>query len=459
MYQKIRGKILLGLLFGLVVALVLFPARIQQGWQYLYQGGWQSQGRLGPLTAQERQWATIAWRYIENNTQPVTGLVNGSDNYPLTTVGQIGDSMMAVLAAKQLGLIDQAEYDRRITTLLATLQALPLNEGIVNRHYRTTDAAMVDSMMKPAATGWSAQDIGRLLVALRLVRNLSPDYAYYVDKTVVNWNFCPLFDSQGMLLSGTRENGKLSTQDDLRLGYSEYTALGFQLWGFSAANNFALPYKKIQIYGIPLALDERDPRTTGVSNALTSTPYVLTGMEFQWQIPGDATQSKALRRQAQNIFNVQQLRAEKEGILTARADFSLSADPWTITDTVFASGYPWNTLDAKGNFRPEYAQLSTKALFGMWVLWDTPYTNQLMRLGQWHNDPQRGWFEGRSEQSGKLNKALTLSTNALVLESLWYKSAYGVLARDNPAGTFERMQQDVFNRPQTCLPFEPPGAK
>jgi len=349
MYKTIKGKILFLTLLSLALVIVLFHGRVQQGWQYVYQGGLQSQGRLGQLTPEERQWATVAWRYIENNTQPVTGLVNGSDLYPLASVSQIGDSMIAILAARQIGLIDKAEYDRRLTTLLATLQALPLADGVLNRHYRTTDAAMVNSAVKPAATGWSAQDIGRLLIALRLVRNLSPDYAHYVDKTVLNWDFCPLFDSQGTLLSGTRQNGKLRTQDELRLGYSEYSALGFQLWGFSTANNIALPYKNIKIYGIPLKLDERDPRTTGVSNALLSTPYLLAGMEFQWQIPGNTEQSKALRRQAQNIYSVQQLRAQKEGILTARAESSLSTDPWMIVDSIFASGYPWNTLDGSGN--------------------------------------------------------------------------------------------------------------
>ncbi|MDA6077601.1 DUF3131 domain-containing protein [Edwardsiella anguillarum] len=34
----------------------------------------------------------MAWRYFQNNTQPDTGLVNGQDNYPLTTPAQMGDT-------------------------------------------------------------------------------------------------------------------------------------------------------------------------------------------------------------------------------------------------------------------------------------------------------------------------------------------------------------------------------
>src|SRR5262249_10609973 len=34
------------------------------------------------LTAQEQQWARIAWQYFVTNYQPTTGLVNSVDRYP-----------------------------------------------------------------------------------------------------------------------------------------------------------------------------------------------------------------------------------------------------------------------------------------------------------------------------------------------------------------------------------------
>jgi hypothetical protein len=41
------------------------------------------------------------------------------------------------------------------------------------------------------------------------------------------------------------------------------------------------------------------------------------------------------------------------------------------------------------------------------------------------NDPQKGWYEGRQEATGDTNAALTLSTNATVLEALFFKHNAG----------------------------------
>jgi Protein of unknown function (DUF3131) len=36
------------------------------------------------------------------------------------------------------------------------------------------------------------------------------------------------------------------------------------------------------------------------------------------------------------------------------------------------------------------------------------------------NDPERGWFAGRYEATGKPNKSVNGNTNAVILESLAY---------------------------------------
>lgn len=40
----------------------------------------------------------------------------------------MGDTLIALLAAKELGLIDEAEYDARLTRLMGTLNRLMLTE-------------------------------------------------------------------------------------------------------------------------------------------------------------------------------------------------------------------------------------------------------------------------------------------------------------------------------------------
>lgn len=157
------------------------------------------------------------------------------------------------------------------------------------------------------------------------------------------------------------------------------------------------------------------------------------------------------------MYLSQESRWQQENILTARADFSTSAAPWHASDTVWANGYPWNTLGDDGKEYPRLAQVSTKAVFSLWVLWDTPYTDALMQATRLMYDEKRGWYEGRVEATGDYNRSLTLSTNATVLEALFYKANGGpLLASDTPApgSYFSRRLSDVFNPLRQCLPGE-----
>ncbi len=117
-----------------LIALALFY-REGAGWRWLTKGGWHTTARISSLTPQERSWAQIAWRYVENNTQPQTGLVNGSDKQPRATLWQMGDTLIALLAARELGLVKEAEFDARLTPLLGTLNRLTLTDAVRRAGY------------------------------------------------------------------------------------------------------------------------------------------------------------------------------------------------------------------------------------------------------------------------------------------------------------------------------------
>ena len=165
---KTIARGLAGLLLAGVVIFALFGHQ-GAGWRWLINGGWHSSARIAALTPEEQKWAAIAWRYFVNNTQPQTGLVNGSDKQPRVTLWQMGDTLIALLAAKELGLIDEAEYDARLTRLMGTLNRLMLTETRTpGRLYSSQTAAPIDFGGKPAKNGWSARDMARLMLALRL---------------------------------------------------------------------------------------------------------------------------------------------------------------------------------------------------------------------------------------------------------------------------------------------------
>ena len=101
--------------------------------------------------------------------------------------------------------------------------------------------------------------------------------------------------------------------------------------------------------------------------------------------------------------------------------------------------------------------MSTKAVFTLWALWDTPYTDVLMSVTKHLNDPQRGWYEGRLEATGDTNAALTLSTNAMVLEALFFKHNAGPLfdtRQSRKESYFTHRLADEYAPPGRCLPGE-----
>ncbi|MCV3304709.1 DUF3131 domain-containing protein, partial [Leclercia adecarboxylata] len=216
----------------LLIAFALF-SREGAGWRWLTKGGWHSTARISSLSPQEQEWARIAWRYFENNTQPQTGLVNGSDKQPRVTLWQMGDTLIALLAARELDLVKEAEFDARLTRLLGTLNRLTLTDTRTpGRLYSSRTATPIDFSGKPVKNGWSAKDMARLMLALRLTAERAPQYREYLDKIILRWNFCPVMDNEGELRSASLQDGQSVVRDELRLGESEYAATAFHLWGF-----------------------------------------------------------------------------------------------------------------------------------------------------------------------------------------------------------------------------------
>ena len=121
--------------------------------------------RSGELTAREMTIAKNAWQYFVTNYQPTTGLVNAVNKYPSTTMWDSGSYLAALTAARELGIIDKAEFDRRMLKILATINKLDLfRNELPNKAYNTLTAQKVNYTNKPGEIGFSALDIGRMLV-------------------------------------------------------------------------------------------------------------------------------------------------------------------------------------------------------------------------------------------------------------------------------------------------------
>ncbi|RQR34397.1 DUF3131 domain-containing protein [Burkholderia sp. Bp9143] len=416
--------------------------------------------RHGPLDAREMQMARQAWVYFENNYQPATGFVNAGDNYPSTTMWDTASYLGALVAARNLDLIDKREFDDRLGALLRTLNSLDLFRGeLPNTVYNTQTAQKVNYANQPGEIGYSAVDLGRLLIWLKIIEQRYPEHANAIDHAVLRWNFAHVVDA-----CGTMYGAKLGADKQVqyvqegRLGYEEYAASGFRLWGFSTClASRPEPYSLVPIYCVDVPYDSRDPRALSQHNYVVSESYVLYGLELGWADTIDrtaATQAELSRDTwianfARRIYQAQENRFVETGILTARSEHQLDVAPYFVYDTIYSDGYAWNTITEKGEYVPQFAAISTKAAVGMWVLWQSPYTDRLADAVWGQYQPAKGYYEGVLENGAGPIKTFTANNNGIMLEALMFKAKGRLLAFDDRAPQPGGRQPSLWERTLT----------
>jgi hypothetical protein len=407
--------------------------------------------RAGAAVPQELQWARTAWRYVENNTDYGTGLVNGTDRAPVFTIANAADALAATVAARELRVIDAREFDQRMGRLLGFLGSMDLSQGLLpNKAYHAGSGKMVGFDGQPADIGWSAVDVGRLLLWLKITGQRHPVLAEYADKAVLRFSYCEVIDDCGTLFGSARTGGQLHRYQEGRLGYEQLAAAGYAAWGFDARRSLApARTETTRVLGLPLRHDARDPRTSGAQAPVLTMPYVLMGLELGWQHPW----AQAMKPLADEVFRVQEERFRRERQLTARTDYQMASPPWVVLDSVYASGYAFNTLAGDGREFEKLALVSTRAAFGMAALWPGDYAQRLLEGVRFLYDPDRGWFEGRLE-TGAPHPFITLATNAGVLEALLFKARGPLYLREEQPGPFRVQTADPFLRLNRCWPRE-----
>lgn len=387
-------------------------------------------GRNGALTPREYKLAQTAWVYFEKFYQEKTGLVNAVGNFPSTTMWDTASYVSALVSAYELCIIDKGEFDRRTTSLLKTMRNLDLFQGKApNKVYNSATGEKVDYANKPGEVGVSALDIGRMLIWLKILKERYPYLANAVDSVPMRWNFCDIVSKEGELFGAIKDGkGGFSTVQEGRLGYEEYAAKGFALWGFGTkrAQN-PNPIDFIKIFDVDVPFDARDPRVYKNQNYVLTEGYILDGLELGWDLANDTTSggivaSDGWRAEfATRIYLVQQRRFEQTGIITARSEHQVEGAPYFVYDSIFADGYPWNTMSPSQEYQPDRAAVSAKAAIGLWALWETDYTNLLYDSVAELTDPQKGVFEGVYENGNGVIPLQTANNNGILLAALLYK--------------------------------------
>jgi hypothetical protein len=397
--------------------------------------------RLAPMTERELAMARTAWKYFENNTQP-TGLVNAVDDYPSTTMWDTASYLGAIVAARELRIITPQQADERLAKAMAALGTMAFfKDELPNKVYHTKTLEKVDYGNSPGEIGFSALDLGRLLIWLKIVKERYPQHADAVDRFVLRWKWGKVVDRSGMMFGAVLDKDKqVQYVQEGRLGYEEYASKGFQLWGIPtelAAR--PEPYATVPIYCVDVPYDARDPRKYFQHNYVVTESYALDGVEFNWDTAldrdtDDRRHSNAWMLDfANRVYQAQENRWKATGILTARSEHQLDAEPYFVYDTVFTDGYAWNTITEPGQYVPQHAAVSLKAALGMWVLWKSDYTDKLFDEIAKYADPGKGFMEGILENGKGPIRAFTANNNGIMLETLLFK-AQGKLLKWGAAG-------------------------
>lgn len=400
------------------------------------------------LCEEDMKAAKIAWTYYENNYQPKTGLVNSVNKYTSTTMWDTGSAIAATIAAHDFGLIDQKDFDDRIVALIKTLSTMKLfNNEAPNKVYSTTTGKMVDYRNQPTedGIGVSTLDLARLVSWMNTLICKYPKFTTHANRVLSRWNYDRLIKNGQMYgLAMDAVTKKVRVLQEGRLGYEQYAGKVFEQIGFdqSVAASYENEFRSgMDIYGVPVAFDSRDPRVLGAYNYVVTESYGLDAMEHGY----DDVNTPLVR----NIFDVQQERWKRTGIVSAISEDNVDQKPYFIYNTIFTAGLPWNTTTDRGVQYNNLKSVSTKAAFTMATLFpDEKYSQVLTEQVESAYDPKKGWYSGVYENGGGYNKATTANTNGIVLSTLLYKKYGSMFEICNACDRQIKLDPSIFKSQQ-----------
>jgi hypothetical protein len=359
--------------------------------------------------------ARTAWNYVKRNTSETTGLARALDSWNYVTIWDIGSNLAAIHAARALGIITDDEYRTRMDKALQTLERMPLYQGAAfNRQYNSRTAQMVDRNQKVSETGfgWSAIDMGRFLVVLKIIEQHDATAAPVVQRIVARLQLPKLV--QGGYLAGANRDQKYDNHFEYqegRIGYEQYGAEALALWGVRAdsALSFQVNGRPITVMGQPLLGDARR------DDMLTSEPFMLTGLELGWT-------NQTWEEQSRNMLAAQRERHRRTGRITMASEDAIPVKPVHFYYyLVHRNGQHFIVTGPAGETGKGFPRwISVKAAYAWHALFPSDYTWSAVKAVQRAGSTGRGWNAGVYEYSKRPTPMFNLNTAAVVLESVLY---------------------------------------
>ena len=360
------------------------------------------------LTRNELLLAKKAQHYLDRNRRKSTGLWDSVQGYHHSTMWDVASGIAGTLALEALQLKSIEQTHIELGQTLATLRKIPLYKGwLPNREY-STKTGKPSGRLSDSATngnGWSALDIGRLLIWLKILCQQHPELEEQVLDLIAYWNINKAIH-KGTLYGAKLYKGKEYYRQEGRYGYLQYAATGFQLFGYK------VPLPNIDSYVSTVNI-ESSALNIDIRNVpfMTSDPYVLASLEFGQENHWN---------QIKTVYSLHKQRSKSANKLFSYAEDAMDKNPWFAYNNLFYYGKAWTSVSPGGKVIENPQIFSHKVAFGFSVLFDDEFSQRLSRAVLNNSLQARSIPTGQYENGG-INTAFNINTNSLILVALWYK--------------------------------------
>jgi hypothetical protein len=369
------------------------------------------------VAADLRRDAEHAWKFFERKSSAMTGLAspniwpeggNSYGSYDIVTMWDFGSIVIATVSARAIGLIDAAEFDRRVNGFKAFLKRATYTHKkarIPNFRSRADNGASVEA-------GYDATDTGRLFVALHVLEKFT-DGKYDLAAFFKDWN-----------IDATVKDGQIS---DLKGGvyapaqsniYRFYVGRGYDLWNIAHA-----PVYDGEAPDSSFAARKAFLKTLGEIGPIATEPSLSEIIEI-----GPSPYATVI---TEVLGERQQERYEQTGKLTSVSETPIDRAPWFTyqgldltregedawTVYPYATDERWETP----TFASENRTISTKAAFLWYAVQPNDYTEKVWSyMREQAKSEKYGFHPGVYEATKTPSTNIDLNTNAAILESIAY---------------------------------------
>ncbi|HWK89923.1 MAG TPA: DUF3131 domain-containing protein, partial [Longimicrobium sp.] len=298
-----------------------------------------------------------------------------------------------------------------------------------NKNYRTPTGGVAGrddrdrGVDEERGYGWSATDIGRLLVWLHVIHRTQPRHAADAEAVARRLDFGRLVGDGYLWGETVNRSGRSRRYTEGRIPYEQYAAAGFAAWGHPAEKALSLAENAmpIEVMGVPLVADRRG------HEHMTSEPFVLLGLELGWP--------PELRGLALRMLDVQRERYRRTGQVTIVSEDAIPRPPHYFYYYAVNLHGRWFSIATQtpGQRLEGPRWVSAKAAYAWHALLPSDYTRRAVDGVARAELNGRGWTSGVFEQTGQPTGGENVNTAGVILEAALYRMRGRPLAE--PAGT------------------------